>query len=68
MQDSEVIKMDPEKEGWLKSIGAIIQPWEHCKYYVPATKMHYSVEYIEKTSLAELKARHEKNLKFMSED
>jgi|GEM_PF-6355853 len=60
--------MDHEKEGWLKSIGAIIQPWEHCKYYVPSTKMHYSEEYIEKTSLAELQARHEKNLRFMSED
>ena len=57
-----------EKEDWLESIGAVIQPWEHCKYYVPSTKMHYSVEYIEKTPLAELQARHKKNLKFMQED
>lgn len=62
------MELSKEKEEWLKSIGAIIQPWEHYKYYVPSTKMHYSVEYIEKTSLAELQARHEKNLRFMSED
>lgn len=60
--------MDKEKEDWLESIGAIVQPWERFKYYVPSTKMHYSVEYIEKTPLTELQARHEKNLKFMSED
>lgn len=54
--------LSKEKEKWLENIGAIIQPWEHCKYYVPSTKMHYSVEYIEKTSLEELQARHEKNL------
>ena len=60
--------MDKEKIDWLKSVGAIIQPWRHCKYYVPSTEMHYSEEYIENTSLTELRAKHEKNLSFMRKD
>lgn len=60
--------LSKEKEEWLNSIGAIEQPWEHCKYYVPSAEMHYSVEYIEKTPLTELQSKHEKNLCFMKKD
>lgn len=60
--------LSEEKRVWLKSIGAVEQQWNHCKYYVPSTNMHYSEDYIEKTSLTELQAKHKKNLRFMQKD
>lgn len=62
------MSLSKEKSEWLASIGAIEQTWEHFKYYVPFTEMHYSEEYLEKTSLAILQARHERDLRLMKVD
>ena len=62
------MSLSKEKSEWLISIGAVEQIWEHFKYYVPSTEMHYSEEYLEKTPLAILQARHEKNLRLMKVD
>ena len=57
--------MDQKKLNWLKTIGAVEKLWEHCRWYVPDTDMHYSEEYIKNTPLEILEAEHIKNINFI---
>lgn len=56
--------MDKEKQDWMKEVGIreLDKPYKYA-CWMHGTVMHYSEEYIENTSLDELKALYQRNIK-----